>query len=88
MKESSKHIDNLYEIIQQLNNREDCKIFFEDLLTNKELEILAQRVEAAKLLKEGKTYVQIIKETGISNTTLSRVSKSLQLGEGYKKFVK
>jgi len=85
---SKESIEELYNIITRLESEEDCKIFFEDLLTYKELENLSQRVQAAKLLKEGKTYVQIIKETGISNTTLSRVSKSLQLGEGYKKFVK
>ena len=84
---SKESIEELYNIITRLESEEDCKIFFEDLLTYKELENLSQRVEAAKLLKEGKTYVQIIKQTGISNTTLSRVSKSLQLGEGYKKFI-
>ena len=84
---SKESIDALFDIILKLQSEDDCKIFFEDLLTYKELENLSQRVEAAKLLKEGKTYVQIIKETGISNTTLSRVSKALQLGEGYKKFI-
>ncbi len=85
---SKESIEELFDIITRLESKDDCKIFFEDLLTNKELENLSQRIQAAKLLKEGKTYVQIIKETGISNTTLSRVSRSLQLGEGYKKFVK
>ena len=84
---SEEYIEELYDIVSKLESKEDCKIFFEDLLTNKELENLSQRIEAAKLLKEGKTYVQIIKQTGISNTTLSRVSRSLQLGEGYKKFI-
>ncbi len=84
---SKESIEELFNIILKLESEEDCKIFFDDLLTYKELENLSQRVEAAKLLKEGKTYVQIIKETGISNTTLSRVSKALQLGEGYKKFL-
>ena len=85
---SKESIEELFDIITRLESKDDCQIFFEDLLTNKELENLSQRIQAAKLLKEGKTYVQIIKETGISNTTLSRVSRSLQLGEGYKKFVK
>ncbi len=85
---SDQTIQELYDVILSLETEEDCKIFFEDLLTYKELENLSQRIKAAKLLKEGKTYVQIIKETGISNTTLSRVSKSLQMGEGYKKFIK
>ena len=85
---SQESIEALYDIILSLNSEDDCKIFFEDLLTNKELENLSQRVEAAKLLKEGNTYIQIIEKTGISNTTLSRVSKSLKFGEGYKKFIK
>ncbi len=85
---SNESINEMYDIIATLQNKEDCKIFFEDLLTYKELENLSQRIEAAKLLKEGKTYVQIQEITGISNTTLSRVSKALQFGKGYKKFIK
>ena len=85
---SEESIQEMYQIIASLKNEEDCKIFFEDLLTYKELENISQRIEAAKLLKEGKTYVQIQEVTGISNTTLSRVSKSLKFGEGYKKFIK
>ncbi|MCR4875455.1 MAG: TrpR YerC/YecD [Clostridia bacterium] len=84
---SNESIEELYDIILKLQSQEDCKIFFEDLLTYKELENLSQRVEAAKLLKEGMTYVQIQEKTGIANQTLSRVSKSLKMGEGYKKFV-
>ena len=85
---SNESINEMYDIIATLQNKDDCKIFFEDLLTYKELENLSQRIEAAKLLKEGKTYVQIQEITGISNTTLSRVSKALQFGKGYKKFIK
>ncbi len=85
---SEESINEMYDIIATLQTEEDCKIFFEDLLTYKELENLSQRIEAAKLLKEGKTYVQIQEITGISNTTLSRVSKALQFGKGYKKFIK
>lgn len=85
---SEESIQEMYKIITSIQNEEDCKIFFEDLLTYKELENISQRIEAAKLLKEGKTYVQIQEITGISNTTLSRVSKSLKFGEGYKKFIK
>ena len=85
---SEESINEMYDIIATLQTEEDCKIFFEDLLTYKELENLSQRIEAAKLLKEGMTYVQIQEKTGIANQTLSRVSKSLKMGEGYKKFVK
>ena len=43
---------------------------------------MAQRVRAAKLLLEGKTYAQVITETDISSATLSRVSRCIQYGEG------
>ena len=53
----------------------------------KEIEQMAQRVESALLLKQGLTYSQVIEQTNISSATLSRVSRSLQYGEGYKKFI-
>ena len=77
----------LFEIILKLNTKEDCKKFFSDLCTIKELNSMTQRVKAAKLLKTGETYEKIIAKTEISSATLSRVSKSFKYGEGYKKFI-
>lgn len=82
-----KMIRNLYEVIAKVDSPNDCKILFDDLCTNKEIEQMAQRIEAAKLLKEGLTYNQVIEQTDISSATLSRVSRSLQYGKGYKKFL-
>ena len=76
--------DELFETILGLSSLEECYAFFEDLCTLKEIEAMAQRLRAAKLLSEGKTYEQIIGETDISSATLSRVSKCLQYGEGYR----
>ena len=46
---------------------------------------MAQRLEAAQLLLEGRTYEQVIQETNISSTTLSRVSRCIRYGNnGYK----
>lgn len=80
-------IANLYSTISALSTAEDCKNFFQDLCTYKEIEQMAQRIEAAKLLKQGLTYNQVIEQTNISSATLSRVSRALQYGEGYKKFI-
>lgn len=80
-------IRHLYELILELETVEDCRILFEDLCTNKEVEQMAQRVKAAKLLKEGHTYAQVIERTEISSATLSRVSRCLQYGKGYRKFI-
>ena len=46
------------------------------------LEQMAQRAAAAQLLLEGKTYAEIVEETGISSATLSRVSRALRHGTG------
>lgn len=78
--------DLLFESILKLESLADAYDFFEDLLTIKEIEALSQRILAAKLLLEGKTYEQITEETKISSTTLSRVSTCVRYGTGgYKK---
>jgi len=81
-------IKELYELIASINTPEDCKALFNDLCTIKEVEQMAQRVKAAKLLIEGKTYNQVIEETDISSATLSRVSRCVQHGDGYSRFLK
>ena len=84
---SESHLEELYKSILSLKSIEDCKEFFEDLCTYKEVEQMAQRIIAAKLLMQGKTYEEIIKETDISSATLSRVSRCVKYGKGYKKIV-
>lgn len=86
--EKSEKIAHLYEMILKLENQEDCAAFFEDLCTNKEVEQMAERVYAARLLMEGKTYNQIIAQSDISSATLSRVSRCVQYGKGYSKVLK
>lgn len=81
-------VKELYSLILSLNTLEDCADLFSDLCTEKELEQMAQRVKAAKLLIEGKTYNQVMEQCEISSATLSRVSRCVQYGKGYKKFVK
>ena len=77
----------LFETIAKISSAEDCHAFFDDLCTYKEIDAMAQRLRAAQLLQNGATYEQIIKQTDISSATLSRVSKSLKYGKGYKKIL-
>ena len=83
-----KLIKELYETLVSIDNTKDCEEFLDDLCTKKEVEQMAQRLKAAKLLKEGKTYTEIIDETDISSATLSRVSRCVQYGKGYNKILK
>ena len=81
-------IQELYQAFISLESQEDCSQLLEDLCTRKEVEQMAQRLRAARLLMEGKTYSQVIEQTNISSATLSRVSRCVQYGSGYRKFAK
>ena len=75
-------IDALFDAILSLETREECYQFFEDLCTVKEVSDMAQRLEAAKLLLNGHTYDQIVKEVEISTATISRINRCIQYGTG------
>ena len=74
--------DELFEAVLKLKDVEDCRKFFEDVFTIKELEDVSQRLEVAKLLKKGLNYQTISKETGASTATISRVNKCINYGSG------
>ena len=86
--DKSQKLDALFELIAGITDPADCKALFQDLCTAKELENMAERVFAARLLLEGKTYNQIIEVADISSATLSRVSRCVQYGDGYSKLLK
>ncbi len=84
----SEEREELFKLITSLDDAETTKALFFDLCTYKEIDSMAQRLKAAKLLIEGATYEKIIKETEISSATLSRVSKCVRYSDGYKKVLK
>ena len=81
------NVSELYQTLLKLEAEEDCELFFADLCTYTELHAMAQRLAAAKLLIAGETYEKIIGETEISSATLSRVSRCVKFGEGYKRML-
>ena len=74
--------DRLYQAILTLETEEECYNFFEDLCTVKEISDMAQRLEAAKMLLDGRTYDQIVKAVEISTATISRINRCIQYGSG------
>ena len=79
---SEELIPELFDTILKLRTREDCAAFFADLCTEKEVRNMAERWAAARLLLEGKTYLQVIESVDISSATLSRVSRCVRHGTG------
>lgn len=77
-------VDHLFEAILTLKTPEECYTFFEDVCTVNELLSLSQRYEVARMLREGRTYLEIAEKTGASTATISRVNRSLNYGnDGY-----
>ncbi|MBD5095002.1 MAG: TrpR-related protein YerC/YecD [Subdoligranulum sp.] len=74
--------DALFRAILALQTPEECRVFFEDLCTMKEVEDMAQRLTAARLLLEGCTYEQIVRHVAISTATISRINRCIQYGQG------
>lgn len=76
------NLQNFFKAILSLKTLEECDMFFDDICTIQEIEALSQRFEVAMLLCEGKSYNDINRLTGASTTTIGRVSKCLNYGDG------
>ncbi len=79
---NNKKTEDLMKAILALENKQEAKMFFRDLLTEKEILELGNRWKAVQMLDAKKTYSEIEKETGLSSTTVARISKWLQNGTG------
>lgn len=80
-----ENTDRLFKAILELKNIEECYNFFEDICTVSEIKALAQRLEVAGMLQEGRTYTEISEKTGASTATISRVNRCLNYGaDGYR----
>lgn len=81
-KVAKRDVESLYEAILSLEDLGEAKMFFRDLLTEREIEELAERWKAARLLAEGVPYTQIVERTGLSSTTVARVARWVKQGAG------
>lgn len=76
--------EDFFQAVLSLENMEECRRFFEDVCTIKELQSIAQRYQVACQLDAGKNYLEVGQATGASSATISRVSKCLNYGSGYR----
>lgn len=78
----NESMDRLFDTILNLSSREECRAYFEDLCTVKELQDMAQRLDTAVLLSRGYSYKRIMEQVEVSTATIGRVSKCLNYGSG------
>ena len=81
-KRNNETAEKLYKAILSLKDKEECRLFLADICTIQELETIAQRLQVAELICEGKSYSEVNKITGASTTTICRVGKCINYGEG------
>ena len=78
----TREVEDLLNVLAGLNEPDDIFALLEDLFTIREIKDTSQRLEVARLLREGESYASIEKITGASATTIARVSKALNYGTG------
>lgn len=82
LQQRADSIDRLYDVILSLDSKEECRRFFEDLCTIRELLDMAQRLDTAILLDNKMSYQAIAKDVKISTATIGRVNRCLNYGSG------
>ena len=75
---NTKKNKQLIEALLALENADETKRFLRDLMTVGEINEFANRLEAARLLSKDVQYNTIIENTGLSSTTIARISKWLK----------
>ncbi len=75
---NAKENNQFLNAILALESKDEAKCFLRDLMTEGEIEEFGKRLEAARLLSRDTQYVSIIEQTGLSSTTIARISKWLK----------
>ena len=75
-------INDLMQTIVSLKSEEEAAQFLRDLCTISELEAMSHRWHAARLVDEGRPYLEVARTTGASTATVTRVAHWLRYGEG------
>jgi TrpR-related protein YerC/YecD len=73
---------SLYEALLSLKNAREMGAFLGDLCTPSELEVLVDRWRVVPLLLENVSYREIHERTAVSITTIGRVARYLNQGNG------
>jgi TrpR-related protein YerC/YecD len=74
----------LAEALVAIDSTKDMQNFLRDVMTEKEIIEISVRLEAARMLTNGKKYTEIVAKTKLSSRTVARISEWLQNGcNGY-----
>lgn len=78
-------VNNFWNLITLLENKDQTASFLKDLLTHTEMKMLAKRIQIAKMLLEGFDYKTIKNYVRVTDPTIAKISNKLETGgEGLK----
>ena len=64
-------VREFFDAVMTLETREECFAFFSDICTVTEIQSISQRLQVAKLLRQGLSYNAITAKTSVSAATIS-----------------
>lgn len=74
--------ENLYQVVADLQNPRETKLFLKDILTEAELTALVKRLAIAQYLGTGRNYASIKEALGVSSATIATIEEKLQTSPG------
>ncbi|MDE1970535.1 MAG: TrpR-like protein YerC/YecD [Patescibacteria group bacterium] len=78
----TKDVRALFAAVLMLKDINEARIFFRDLLTEKEIEEFGRRWKVVRMLAVGDSYKSIEEETKMSSTTIARIHAWMKKGAG------
>ncbi len=79
---NDENTEQFARMLVDIGNKTDMQNFLRDVMTEKEIIEISARLEAARMLKDGKTYAEIIEKTKLSSRTVARIRDWMQNGAG------
>ncbi|HEU4966688.1 MAG TPA: YerC/YecD family TrpR-related protein [Candidatus Saccharimonadales bacterium] len=70
------------EVVAAIADAQTMQNFLRDVMTEKEIIEISSRLDAARMLKDGKKYTEIVEKTKLSSRTVARISDWMQNGCG------
>lgn len=69
-------------VLSSIDDAKTMQSFLSDVMTEKEIAEISARFDAAKMLRNGAKYTDIVAATKLSSRTVARISDWLQNGTG------
>ena len=86
---NDKNAQQLVEALLSISDKLTMQNFLRDVMTEKEIVEISARLEAARMLMDGKKYTEIVDKTKLSSRTVARISEWLKNGcNGYEAALK